>query len=263
MASTQPVPEVAVIPETSLTSGGPLPLFNVPTVAVSLANHCAKVGMLTNANGGFTNAATMTDPKMVLNEQFCLARAYAMDTEQQMIASMGISTAQVDGQCRQYGDALKDYVTAFGLKPRGDVMREVGSFVLGSGMDAAQLNATAKICLGAGYRLDNMNIAIGTGLLLVVLGEAPYGELMGHHLSLGFGAAERADLAMPWYGEALSAIDTGTPAIFAPDQYARTGLVQGAVAAMVGGGTPMLKPIETSGVKAKLPTFGVSEKKSR
>jgi hypothetical protein len=68
---------------------------------------------------------------------------------------------------------------------------------------------------------------------------------------------------MPWYGEALSAIDTGTPAIFAPDQYARTGLVQGAVAAMVGGGTPMLKPIETSGVKAKLPTFGVSEKKSR
>ena len=263
MVSTQPVPEVSIIPETSLTSGGALPLFNVPTATVSLASHCAKVGMLTNANGGYTNTATMTDPKMVLNEQFCLARAYAMDTEQKMIASMGVTTAQVDGQCRQYGDALKGYVSAFGVKSRGDVMRDVGSFVLSSGMDAAQLNATAKICLGAGYRLDDMNIAIGTGLLLVVLGEAPYGELMGHHLTLGFGAGERVDLAMPWYGEAMSAIDNGTPAVFAPDQYERTALVQDAVGAMAGGGKPVLKPIETSGIKAKLPTFGVSEKKSR
>ena len=158
---------------------------------------------------------------------------------------------------------MKEYVTTFGLKPRGDVIRDVGNFVLGSGMDAAQLNATAKICLGAGYRLDDMTIAIGTGLLLVVLGEAPYGELMGHHLSLGFGAAERVDLSMPWYGEAMSAIDNGTPAVFAPDQYERTGLVQDAVAAMAGGGKLLLKPIETSGIKAKLPTFGVSEKKSR
>lgn len=72
-----------------------------------------------------------------------------------------------------------------------------GAFVLQSGMDSAQLATTARICLGTGYRTDDMDVTLGSALLLVAPGETPYAELMGHHLNQGFGATARPDLAIP------------------------------------------------------------------
>lgn len=263
LAST--TPEVSPDPEledtTTMASANtglaPLPLFSAPVSKVSLDSHCSKVSLLTNANGGFTQASAITDPNMVMNEQLCLARAYAIEDGERLVADLqDVTMAQVEAQCAQYGPALKDHVAALSLKPRAEVIRDVGGFVLSSGMDPVQLTNTAKICLSAGYRLDDMDIALGTAMLLIVLGEPPYGELMGHHLSQGLGTSKRPDLAMPWYNAALDSLAEGATPVFAAGQIDRTALLQAAVAMLGGGEATDAKPIETSGAKAKLPTFG-------
>ena len=110
---------------------------------------------------------------------------------------------------------LKDQVAALSLQPRDQVLQGVQAFVLKSGMSPAQLSGTAKVCLGVGYTTDNMDVAIGSALLLTALGEGAYGELLGHHLSQGYGANVRPDLALDWYDTGLAAMGAGA-AVFAP-----------------------------------------------
>ncbi len=193
----------------------------------SLASHCNRVTLLTNANGGFTTQDKMTDPQLVLNEQFCLARTYAMADGDELIAQVqGVTPQQVAEQCVAFALALQPHVAALSVQPREDVMRGVSSFILQTGMNPQQLASTAKICLSVGYQLDNLDVAMGAGLLLVALGEKAYSELMGHHLMQGYGAAQRSDLSLAWYEDGL---DSSKTAVFAPMQPERDLLLRAAV----------------------------------
>jgi hypothetical protein len=91
--------------------------------------------------------------------------------------------------------------------------------------------------------------------LLTALGEQVYGELMGHHLSQGFGATARSDLAASWYDMTLGALERGQPAVFAPGQPERTALIRAASSAVSGGTagtmTAPVQPVST------LPTFSI------
>jgi hypothetical protein len=194
-----------------------LPSFmNDSATQVSLASQCNKISLVTNTNGGYTTAATMTDPMFALSEQFCLARTYAMASGEELAAkAAGFTPAQIAEQCQAFGPVLKDQVAALSLQPRDQVLQGVQAFVLQSGMSPAQLSGTAKVCLGVGYTTDNMDVAIGSALLLTALGEGAYGELLGHHLSQGYGANVRPDLALDWYDTGLAAMGAGS-AVFAP-----------------------------------------------
>ena len=245
----------AAAPEAAAES---LPVFPVTATKKSLSSHCSRVSLMTNANGGFTTLATMGDAEFVLDEQFCLARTYAIETGEKLVAGMqGISTQQVAAQCAQYGNLLKPYVSALSLKPRTEVIRDVGGFVLSTGQDPEQLATTAKICLSTGYKSDDMDVAVGSALVLVVLGEGAYGELMGHHLMRGIGASKRPALAEGWYTAALADLAAGAPAVFAPGLSERSDLVRKAVA----GGTsvaPSNEAVRGSATSATLPTFGAA-----
>lgn len=264
MASTEPAATPA--PETGGTvlagasggaTGGALPLFGAPAAVETLSSLCNKVSVVVNASG-VTTVSNMTDPNQVLREQFCGARAVSIAMGDQLVASLpGVTLQQVDAQCGAYGDALQAQVAALSLKPRDEVVREMGAFVLNAGMDPAQLATTAKICLSSGYRTDNMAVALGSGMLLVALGEGPYGELMGHHLTQGFGASKRMDLAMSWYDNALAAVNGGAVAVLGPNQPERPALLQAALSGMAGGGADVA-PTAVSGAKPKLPTFGAA-----
>jgi peptidoglycan hydrolase-like protein with peptidoglycan-binding domain len=213
---------------------------------VSLASHCNKVSLLTNTNGGYTSAATMTDASFALGEQFCLARTYAMAAGEEAAAKVpGFTPQQIAQQCQTFGPVLKDHVAALSLKPRDEVLQGVSSFVLSSGMAPAQLSGTAKICLGVGYTTDAMDVAIGSALLLTVLGERGYAELLGHHLSQGFGANTRPDLSLAWYEMGLE----GGGTLFAPGMPDRSELIRKA-AFTVGGRADLLAPAPTA-----LPVF--------
>jgi peptidoglycan hydrolase-like protein with peptidoglycan-binding domain len=194
-----------------------LPSFmNDSATQVSLASQCNKISLVTNTNGGYTTADTMTDPLFALSEQFCLARTYAMASGEELAAkAAGFTPGQIAEQCQAFGPVLKDQVAALSLQPRDQVLQGVQAFVLQSGMSPAQLSGTAKVCLGVGYTTDNMDVAIGSALLLTALGEGAYGELLGHHLSQGYGANVRPDLALDWYDTGLAAMGAGA-AVFAP-----------------------------------------------
>jgi len=254
----QPEPEVvAAAPVIEEAPTNALPNFLGGGSAVSLASHCNKVSLLTNANGGFTQLASMTDTNMVLNEQLCLARTYAIATGEDLAASVqGANPAQIADQCKSFGPIMKDHVAALSLKPSGEVLRGVSSFVLSTGMSPPQLAATSKICLSVGYRTDDMDVAVGSGLILVALGEQVYAEMMGHHLSQGFGTSKRADLANDWYGMALQALDAGQTAAFAPNQPDRVELIR---AATTGGDQAGINTVPVSATGGGLPTFNVSD----
>lgn len=253
-----PAPQVAAATTATVVAAAPstdanaLPnFFGNSGAAASLASHCNTVSLLTSTNG-YTTVSTMTDPAQALNEQFCLARTYAIARSEELVSKVnGLAPDQVVQQCEGFGPALVPYVSALSLKPRDAVVRDVSAFILSTGMSPAQLSGTAKICLGAGYRTDNMDVALGSALMLFALGEGVYGELMGHHLAMGFGTAKRIDMAPNWYEAALAASDTGADAVFVPGQPERTEIIRKASMQLGGGAQP-----STAGA---LPVFSVTE----
>lgn len=227
-AGTNPV--AAAVPQfgAAVTAGAALPSFmGQGATQASLASHCNKVSLVTNSNGGFVTQVTMTDPAFTLSEQFCLARTYAIAQGEELVAKVaGFTPQQIAQQCEGFGPAMKEHVAALSLKSREEVLQGVSGFVLGSGMAPAQLSGTARICLGVGYVTDNMDVAIGSALILTTLGEVAYAELMGHHLASGIGTAQRSDLSLPWYEHAFTAASDGSTEVFAPGMADRAALIR-------------------------------------
>ncbi len=205
------------------------------TTEASLASHCNRIGLTTTTNGGLTTVATMTDPMTALGEQFCLVRSFAIAEGEEMAAKVpGVTPEEIRTQCASFGPAMQAQITALSLEPADKVVNDVRAFALSTGMAPAQLGATAKICLSVGYAQDDMDVAVASGLILAALGEASYGELLGHHLSQGFGAAPRADLAFDWYDMAIGASETAGTVAFTPGQPERMQLVRKAAYTIAG-----------------------------
>lgn len=232
--------------------------FGTQTVETSLASHCNKVALVTSTNGGYITAASMTDANLALSEQMCLARTYAISAGEDLMSKVqGVTRDQIAVQCQSFVPMLKDSIAAVSLQPRDAVLQGVTQFVLKSGMSPAQMEATAKICLSSGYATDDMDVAIGSSLLLIALGNAPYSELLGHHLSQGFGASERKDLAMVWYTHALDALEGGSAPAFAAGQPERVTLLRQASAALSGAPAPAA-PMDASATSA-MPLFKIAQ----
>ncbi|MEM9968821.1 MAG: peptidoglycan-binding domain-containing protein [Pseudomonadota bacterium] len=263
VAPAPAVPVIAPAPVPAAPAAPVLPNFmgaGNPVQQASLASHCNTVSVLTNTNGGYTTLATMTDPKVVLNEQFCLARVYAMAQTDNLVRQItGFTPDQIAQQCEGFAPALKPHVEALATKGREETKKAVIGFVASTGMTAQQMSSTARICLGVGYRTDSMDVAVGSLLLLDTLGEPFYGELVGHHLALGFGTDENIEMADEWYRIALSPGVAQLAANFIPDQPGRPELVRAASErlsiAWKTGAVPAPAPAGATGV----PVFSISE----
>lgn len=221
--------QLAAAPETAKPT---MPTFAAaaPAQKVSLASHCAKISLVTSSNGGFVTEAALSDPRQALGEQFCLARGYAMDEGEAMAAKIqGFTDAQIAQQCSDFGALLKDDVAALARTPRAEMLNRAQSFAGNTGMSPEQIAGTAKICLSVGYRTDDMEVALGSALVLAAVGMDAYGELLGHHLVSGIGTAERPDLAMGWYEASVAA-----QPVFNPGQPERNGLIRKAAMMMNG-----------------------------
>jgi peptidoglycan hydrolase-like protein with peptidoglycan-binding domain len=249
---------------TAATTAAPAaaPATGLPTflgtagAQVSLASFCNRVGLMTTTNGGYTTVADMTDPMEALGEQLCLTRSYAIAQGEEMAARVpGTTPEQIAQQCAGFGPAMKAELASLSLDPAPAVLEGVKRFALGTGMPPAQLSSTARICLSVGYRTDAMDVATASALLLAGLGETAYAEVLGHHLSQGFGATQRTDLAFDWYDIALQGAERPGAAVFAPGQPERMALVRKAAYAMVG----RADDAEATPLPAALPSFGVPE----
>lgn len=257
-APAAPAPTETIIVAAPTEAPSALPNFLGTGEAVSLAGHCNTISLQTNTNGGFTKANAVADPDFALSEQFCVARGYAMDKSQELSSAVtGVSASQIEASCNAYGTLLAAQIGALGVKDRDAVLADVASFIVGSGQPEAALAGNAKICLGVGYRTDNMDVAIGSGLILAAVGEDAYGELMGHHLSQGFGVAKDAGRAKAWYEMGIAA----SQPVFMPGDPSRVDVIQ---AAMNGGSAPaanslIVVPVADEPSTTTLPTFTVNQ----
>lgn len=102
-----------------------------------------------------------------------------------------------------------------------------------------------------------MDVAFGSALVPTAMEKQVYGEPLGHHLSQGFGATQRRDLAGPWYEMALKALESGQMAVFAPGQPERVQLLRAAAPGAKGAeaGT-MTAPVQPA---SALPNFTISK----
>ena len=239
MPTFQAAPVVPALPVAAAPALSALPSFMAQGAStVSLASICSQVSVITNSNGGYMTQLNMTDPSLALSEQFCVARTYAIAQSDDMVSKVaGFTPQQIADQCAGFAPVMKDHVAAISLKPRHEVIDGVLAFVTTSGMAPAQLAGTAKICLGIGYKVDNTELAMGSALLLGVMGERAYGELVGHHLAQGIGASPRPDLALAWFEAALGDPSEPIMQIFAPQMPDRAGLIR--MAAYAKAGQPM------------------------
>ncbi|MEM9584195.1 MAG: peptidoglycan-binding domain-containing protein [Pseudomonadota bacterium] len=252
---TQPAATAVAATAGAAAATGALPNFLGGAEAQSLASHCNQV-MLVASTNGYTTEANMTDGASVLGEQVCLARNYAITQGDQLAAAVkGATPQQIEAQCAQFGPILAPMVASLAVKPADQVTNDVNQFVQTSGMAPAQLSGTAKICLSVGYRTDNMDVAVGSALLLTTLGEAVYGELMGHHLSQGFGVTQRGDLSRPWYDMALTAVEQGATPVFNPGDQNRTALLRRAVFNPTSSAVTTQPQVQPAA--AALPTFNI------
>lgn len=260
MAAAEPAPAAGLSPVAAAVPqfGAPaaLPSFMAQSSAqVSLASYCNKISLLTNTNGGFVTPVTLTDPSFALSEQFCLARTYAIAQGEELVSKVtGFTPQQITQQCEGFAPVMQPHVAALAVKSQAEVLTGVAGFVTASGMAPAQLASTAKICLGVGYVTDNMDVAIGSALILTAVGEAPYAELVGHHLAAGIGAVPRIDLALPWFDQSFAAGTNGAAQVFAPGMADRANLIRLAAYSAAGRGVPgATQPTSAS----TLPTFNV------
>lgn len=257
---SMPVPSAVPVVSAAAPAAGGLPTFFAGAGPVSLASHCNSVSLVTNTNGGFTRLETMSDPQTVLNEQFCIARTYAISTSETMMGRIaGFTQSEVEQQCKGVATAMQPQIASLSLKSAAEVRQEVASFILTTGMAPSDLASTARLCLGVGYRIDNMEVSLGSAMLLVVLGEEVYGELLGHHLSQGFGASKRADLSRAWYDAGINALNNGATAVFAPGQPDRTQLLQAAATRAAGGTTGPISASQPASQGKNVPVFKIAQ----
>lgn len=193
----QPAPAVPAMPAFGAAMVPPAPTW---------AGYCAKIAAATGSNGGLQTVAAMSDPAQALGEQFCAAgQAVTAEGERLVAQIQGFTAEQVAQQCSDFGALLSDQVAALPQTPRDDEIAAVQGFLKSTGMSAAQLAGTAKVCLSSGYARDAMPVALGSALVLAGTGDLAYAELVGHHLVAGLGTDKRPDLALDWFDMAQGA----------------------------------------------------------
>lgn len=231
-AAPQAAAPAATLPNLGVTAAAPaLPNFQALPSATSVAAHCNSISLITNSNGGYVTTANMVDPDLALNEQFCLARTYAIETSERLAGQVqGLTSAQIAQQCEGLVPAMASFVEQLSSTPQPQVNQAVQGMAANSGMSVDQLRGTGQICLGVGYRTDDMQIVLGSALILDAIGEQAYAELVGHHLMRGFGVAPSASLASGWFNRALNDISPGVVPVFNPGQPGRSDLLRRALA---------------------------------
>jgi peptidoglycan hydrolase-like protein with peptidoglycan-binding domain len=215
------VPEVARAPGQAI-----MPTFGVPTEPVRSINaHCNRTTALTTTNGGFASVNAMPDPALALNEQFCLARTFAMAEGQKVAASVGATQEQITSQCGMLKAQLEPKLAGYGAKTPETVAQEVRAVFVAAGAPMEQMQVTGRVCLAEGYRTDDPAMAVISAATLAAADLRPYSELLGHHLREGFGTPANPSAAKVWVRDAMDRIQAGAAPVFLPGQAAERGAI--------------------------------------
>ncbi len=201
---------------------GVMPSFSVAGAQPSLSDRCAKLAGAGLTAGAAPDPASRENATLMLSMAFCQTReAVIADSTAAAARAQGFTPEQITEQCLGFAPALASLVALLPESQPGDVAAAAAAFVERSGQAREQMTGIASTCLGVAYSAERTDLAIGSAQLLVGLGKAGYGELLGHHLALGFGVDARPDLAMAWYRAALADGAVAIVDAASPDRAAR------------------------------------------
>lgn len=227
-------PQQALVPEVARAPGQAImPTFGVPTEPVrSINGHCNQVTVLTTTNGGFASVNAMPDPTLALNEQFCLARTFAIAEGQKVAASVGATQEQITSLCGILKQRFEPKLAGYGAKSPDALAQEVRADIVAAGAPMEQMQVTGRVCLAEGYRTDDPAMATISAATLAAADLRPYSELLGHHLREGFGTPANPSAAKVWVRDAMDRIKAGAAPVFLPGQAAeRAAILSKALAA--------------------------------
>lgn len=219
------------------TTGGTVPnLFAGASASPVLSSRCDAVALQGQANGGMMTLGNLSNPGFALSEQFCTARASAVNQGHDLTQAItGLSYVDITAQCEGFSSAVAAQTALIATLSPQQALGSAQGFAYTTGIPQAELAGTARVCLGIGYDLDDMDMAMGSALILAASGEPAYGELLGHHLREGFGVAANDYGAHAWFNISLTAVEAGAPAVFSPADAGRLPLIRQAVASTLGG----------------------------
>jgi peptidoglycan hydrolase-like protein with peptidoglycan-binding domain len=243
-------------------AAGGLPSFLPETAGASIAGFCNRVSIESNANQGpmglFDVALDSFEADLALAEQFCLARSYGIDQAESLVATVqGFTPSEMQEQCEAFAPTMRPYIMRLAAEAPAAVGAGLRGFLDGTGVQPAQMSGTGRICLGIGYMTDNAELALGSALVLVALGEQPYAELVGYQVVEGFGVPQRRDRGLEWLGLAVEALDGGAAPLVADPDGERVALLAAAYETL-GGETPAAAAVEATAATAA-PAFGLPQ----
>lgn len=171
---------------------GVIPSFRMTDAPQTVSAFCAQT------------TASEASIEQTLQPLFCSATQAAISQSETLAASVtGFTPAQIEAQCLGFAPALVSVVASVSDGPASDVVQSAAEFVERTGQDPVEMSGIAEVCLGVGYRLDALDLAIGSAVLLTAL-EAPiYAEYTGYHVALGLGADKDPMLARSWFEVAM------------------------------------------------------------
>lgn len=219
VAPAAPAPMVA--PAAPAVDQAAMPSFGLPTEPTRSVNgHCNQINVLTTTNGGFSTAEAMPDPTLAMNEQFCLARTFAIAEGQKTAAQVGATQEQIATLCGQLKAKLEPKLAGLATEPPEAMIRSVRAEIDASGKSVQEMTVTGRICLSEAYRTDDPVAANAALVTLAAADQKPYAELVGHHLREGFAGAANTAAGKVWVKYALDAVAGGVAPAFLPGQAA-------------------------------------------
>lgn len=248
----QPLPlEPIVTPEFKK----PVILKPVTQVAtISMADRCDFVGLL-GATNGVIKAGSITDPDRALSEQFCGMRAAAIGDGVPIMNRYEIDSASaVEQVCGPVKEAMKVHFSVLSEGNPEVMSATAAQTIAGLGVnDPALIRDYGKICLTAGYDLDDAEIALSGALLMLSIKEYGYAETAAHHLREGFGVKPDVPAAVSYYPAALTTFDQDAQPSFLPEQAkTRVEVIRGSVSQISGNQFANVDPVNGYRVKRLL-----------
>lgn len=221
----QPIPDIEVAdqdePKDSLEDFQKL---DPPEIRVekstSMSAHCELVKLTTTAKGPML-PGNISDPNQALSEKFCDARDFANSNGQFVREKVSVSDREMESICKIMTGNMKGPIGQLVQDTRDNVLRLAFERNAKIGLDdTSTANIYGQICLGMAYRKDDAHMALASALALVASGNAPFGELIGHHLREALGIQANASASQSWFEEAVVALENGAPPAFEPSSTA-------------------------------------------
>jgi peptidoglycan hydrolase-like protein with peptidoglycan-binding domain/S1-C subfamily serine protease len=151
-------------------------------------------------------------------EQFCLVRAQAIEEGNGIFKKLAarvktITPELVRAECARFAESKRQEIAALHSDEPGAITAQLAKAMPTNTRQREIAIGNAKVCLGFGYSDDAPEVALGSTLFLLGLGETGYAELIAGHFAHGVGAPKDILKAVAWLEFTAHELESGKMAV--------------------------------------------------